>query len=779
MPTTGDKQKLGQKPDYPSVQELASVHTNGFTELLSHFGISLAISTYQAGKFILARVDGKQTNTHFHAFNKPMGMAVSADRLTLGTASQIQDFRNVTAAAARLKPEGRHDACYLTRGTRITGDIDIHEMAWVDEELWFINTRFSCLCTLDAAHSFVPRWRPPFISAYDMRDRCHLNGLAVRDGKPRYVTALGNSDEANGWRANKAAGGILMDISNNAFLLEGLSMPHSPRWHKDRLWFLESGRGTLSYLDAVTGKAKTLAELPGFTRGLDFIGNYAVIGLSQVRETAVFAGLPLTQTQPVRHCGVWIIDIRSGETKAFLRFEKGVQEIFAVAVLPWRFPDLVRDDPDLLSSTYVLPEAAMKEAVQPSEDWTFAETHFEKGNQLYNAGKAEESLTEYRKCLNMQANYLPARYNLGIALGNLNRHQEAITELKQVLAAEASHSDALNSLGYSYSQLRDDQQANKYLRRAIEIRPDYTQAHFNLGMILLRLGEYNDGLKACELGRVNTFDAGDIPRWDGASLQGTLLVHIGQGNRDAFQFARFLQIAKQHCDKLILVCPENLLRLFSHNSGVDACYSPDDISAVEFQAHIPLLGLPQLFNLQTSSIPRKTPYLRTSVGNKLLKKPAKNLRVGLFWADNLATESSVSSAHMEGLLPLLKELPQVNNIEFFSLQKTGQSNDTEAISIPYLTEQIKDYADTAALITQMDLVISTDNAIAHLAGGLNVPVWVALDYAADWRYQRDCDDSLWYQNMRQFWQASAQEWQPVFAQIATALETWRETQKSA
>ena len=771
------KQNPGKTPtENPATQELASVHTMGFTELLSHFGISLAISTYQAGKLILARADGKQTNTHFHAFDKPMGMAVSADRLTLGTTAQIQDFRNVPAAAARLKPEGRHDACYLSRGTHITGDIDIHEMAWVDEELWFINTRFSCLCTLDAAHSFVPRWRPPFISAYDMRDRCHLNGLAVRDGKPRYITALGATDETNGWRANKASGGILMDISNNEFLLEGLSMPHSPRWHKNRLWFLESGRGSLSYLDPVTGKAETLAELPGFTRGLDFIGDYALIGLSQVRETAVFAGLPLTQSQPVRHCGVWVVDIRTGESKAFLRFEKGVQEIFTVAILPWRFPELVGDDLALLSSTYTLPEAAMKETVQPSADWTFAETHFEQGNQLYNAGKVEESLSEYRKCLDMQADYLPARYNLGIALGNLKQYREAIVELNKVLTAEAGHSEALNSLGFSHSQLREDLQAAEYLRRAIEIRPDYTQAYFNLGMVLLRLGEYKDGWKACELSRAaNTFDAGDAPRWDGTAVQGTLLIHIEQGSRDVFQFARFLEIAKSRCDKLLLVCSQNLLRLFANIPCVDVAHSLNDSSALEYQAHIPLLSLPQVFNIQANTITSKVPYLQASDTNKLAKNPTGILRVAILWADQSTPNNNPEwLADREVFLPLL----EVQGIEFFSLLMGENNTDLKAHSqITDLGSQVSDYADCAGLLTQMDLVISADNALAHLAGALNIPVWLALDYAADWRYQRDSEDCLWYPNMRQFWQTSEREWQAVFAQIAAALEVWRDAQK--
>lgn len=470
-------------------ESLASVHTDSFTELLRHSGVSLAISTYQSGKLIIARDDGVNTNTHFCSFDKPMGMVATHDRLLLGTAVQIWTFRNVPAAAGRLQPEGKHDACYLMRNLHVTGDIDVHEMCLANDELWFINTRFSCLCTLEPNHSFVPRWRPPFITSYDMRDRCHLNGLAARDERPRYVTALGDTDDPGGWRRNKATGGILMDIDSNEFLLRGLSMPHSPRWYQDRLWFMESGKGTLSYYEASTGKAITVAELPGFTRGLDFIGNYAVIGLSQVRETAVFAGLPLTRTQPVRHCGVWVVDITNGETVAFLRFENGVQEIFAISILPWKFPDVIYDSPELLGTTYTLPDEALDNVILPSKEWTFAETHFESGNALYNAGKIEQALPEYQKCLELQPDFLPARYNLGVALGNLNRHEEAVEQLKQVIAAEAGHVEALNSLGFSLGQLHRDAEAEKYLRRATQIRPDYDQAHENLAFIKLRTAQ--------------------------------------------------------------------------------------------------------------------------------------------------------------------------------------------------------------------------------------------------------------------------------------------------
>ncbi|MGJ3248139.1 MAG: TIGR03032 family protein [Elainellaceae cyanobacterium] len=341
---------------------LHSVHTTNFPELLRQLGISLVVSTYQSGRIVAVRADGDTLNTHFRLFQKPMGIAADAQRLAVGTRSQIWNFRNVPAAAPRLEPIGKHDACYLPRTIHTTGDIDIHEMAWGHEGLWFVNTRFSCLCTLDLDHSFVPRWRPPFVSAYEPGDRCHLSGLGMVNGIPHYVTALGATDAPGQWREHKAHGGVLVDVASNEILLQGLSMPHSPRWYRNALWVLESGNGTLSKVDLDRGVAEPLVSLPGFTRGLDFWGPLAFVGLSQVRETAVFSGILLTETVKDRICGVWVVNLDTAEVIAFLRFENAVQEIFAVQVLPGvRFPDLVIEETDILKSSYVLPDDALAE----------------------------------------------------------------------------------------------------------------------------------------------------------------------------------------------------------------------------------------------------------------------------------------------------------------------------------------------------------------------------------------------------------------------------------
>jgi uncharacterized protein (TIGR03032 family) len=330
---------------------------------LRRLGSSLLVTTYQAGKLVMVRDEGDHLNTHFRAFQAPMGLALDGNRLAVGTTIQVWEYADVPALTAKLDPPGRHDACFLPRASHVTGNIQGHEMAWGREgELWVVNTRFSCLCTLDTLASFVPRWRPPFVSALEPSDRCHLNGLAMVDGRPKYVTALGETDEAAGWRANKTQGGVLMDVDSGEVITRGLSMPHSPRWYAGRLWVCESGAGTLGFIDPDTGRYQPIAEVPGFTRGLDFVGNLAFVGLSQVRESAVFSGIPITErlTEEERTCGVCVVDLTSGQLVALLRFDTTVQELFAVTVLRGRrWPELINDNDMLLENSFVVPDAAL------------------------------------------------------------------------------------------------------------------------------------------------------------------------------------------------------------------------------------------------------------------------------------------------------------------------------------------------------------------------------------------------------------------------------------
>src|SRR4051812_17829205 len=214
----GDNPAPSASPAAPAAVEFRYTQTDGFPALLRQLGASLLVSTYQANKLLVARAAGAGLSMLVRTFDRPMGLAVDARRLTVGTRSQVWSLRNAPDIAPRVEPAGQHDACFLPRSCHVTGDIGVHELAWSGEELWVVNTRFSCLCTLHPDYSFVPRWRPPFITALAVEDRCHLNGLALVDGRPKYVTTLGESDMADGWRANKPQGGCLIDVCGDAIV---------------------------------------------------------------------------------------------------------------------------------------------------------------------------------------------------------------------------------------------------------------------------------------------------------------------------------------------------------------------------------------------------------------------------------------------------------------------------------------------------------------------------------------------------------------------------------
>ncbi|HEY2091824.1 MAG TPA: TIGR03032 family protein [Thermoanaerobaculia bacterium] len=336
-----------------------STSTASFPEILHAFGISLIVTTYQSGKVILVRAPERTTlNTHIRGLPTPMGAAVGKGGLAIGTRREIVDYRNQPWVAKRLDPSDVNDAVMVPQNVHVTGDIRIHEMVFAGGDLWVINTMFSALCTIDHWHSFVPRWRPPFVTELAAEDRCHLNGVAADGDRIRYVSAFGETDTAGGWRANKAFGGVIVDVASGATVVRGLSMPHSPRLYSDCFWILESGRGTLAKANLSSGAVETIAELPGFTRGLAFAGPFAFVGLSQVRESNVFGGIPLVDRVKERQCGIWVIDLRSRQIAGVLRFEGIVHEIFDVQILHGaRYPELLEISDDRLGGIYVLPES--------------------------------------------------------------------------------------------------------------------------------------------------------------------------------------------------------------------------------------------------------------------------------------------------------------------------------------------------------------------------------------------------------------------------------------
>ena len=357
----------GGAPPPPPRPEPVAFHyaqSDTFAPLLEQLGVTLLVTTYQANKLLVLREHFGGLSILVRTFERPMGLAADARRLALGTRDAVWQFRNAPDLAPQVEPGGAHDACFIPRASHVTGDIGVHEIAWANtgpqraEELWLVNTRFSCLCTTHADYSFVPRWRPPFITALAAEDRCHLNGLAVVDGQPCYVTALGQSDTRGGWRAAKASGGVVMSVTDGGRVVTGgLCMPHSPRWHDGALWVLESGTGRLERVDVAGGRREVVTDgLQGFARGLAVYGSYAFVGLSKIRATSAMDGVPLARRRDQLKPGVAVVDLRSGRVCAAVEFQTAVEEVFDVQVLAGqRFPEVLGFQKDTIQNTFVVP----------------------------------------------------------------------------------------------------------------------------------------------------------------------------------------------------------------------------------------------------------------------------------------------------------------------------------------------------------------------------------------------------------------------------------------
>jgi uncharacterized protein (TIGR03032 family) len=312
-------------------------YSESLPELLTQLRLSVLISTYQTGHLVVVAARQGRLVLMFHQFERAMGIAVKPGAIAICTRKEIWFVRAAPDIAAKIEPRGQYDACFLARTTHFTGDIQAHESAWVGSEFWVVNTLFSCLAALHPSYSFAPRWRPPFVSALRPEDRCHLNGLALVDGKPRYVTALAETDSPQGWRAVKATGGCLIEVPSGRIVAGGLSLPHSPRVSGDQIFFLNSGHGRLDVAHPLTGQVNPVAELPGVARGLALHGGFALVGLSKARTT--LEGVPIVARRDQLRCGLLVVDLRTGTVAAHLEFRTGVEEIFDVQVLPGiRFP---------------------------------------------------------------------------------------------------------------------------------------------------------------------------------------------------------------------------------------------------------------------------------------------------------------------------------------------------------------------------------------------------------------------------------------------------------
>jgi uncharacterized protein (TIGR03032 family) len=311
-----------------------------FVSWLKEMGGAIVLTTYQSGKvlFLSTKPESDKLAIFERTIERPMGLAIRGQKLAIASLYQIYTFVDAVGQGEAVTAK---DAVYVPQLSHFTGDLDVHDMAYdADGQLLFVNTLFSCLATVSETHSFKPVWKPDFISRLAAEDRCHLNGLAMRDGRPGFVSAVGGGDVADSWRDNRRSGGIVIDIGTGKVVASGLSMPHSPRWHNGRLYVLNSGEGTFGEIDIKTGDFIPIAFLPGYARGLSFFGNFALIGLSAPRSNRTFEGLALQDKLDREHmqprCGLQVIDLRTGDVAHWLTVEGVVTELYDVAALPGR-----------------------------------------------------------------------------------------------------------------------------------------------------------------------------------------------------------------------------------------------------------------------------------------------------------------------------------------------------------------------------------------------------------------------------------------------------------
>lgn len=313
-------------------------------EWLAQHRISLAFTTYQTGKlFSIGLQSDGRLSIFERTFNRAMGLYATSDSLYLSSLYQLWRFENA------LEPGQLHqgyDRLYVPQVAYTTGDLDIHDIAIERDSsrssnadrVIFVNTLFSCLATVSDRHSFIPLWQPSFISKLAPEDRCHLNGLAMEKGKARYVTAIAQTDIGEGWRDRRRNGGCVIDVTTNQIILPNLSMPHSPRIYQDKLWLLNSGTGYFGYVDLNQGYFEPITFCPGYLRGLAFVGDFAIVGLSKPRDNKTFTGLPLDEnltandTEP--RCGLQVIDLRTSDIVHELSIEGMITELYDVAILP-------------------------------------------------------------------------------------------------------------------------------------------------------------------------------------------------------------------------------------------------------------------------------------------------------------------------------------------------------------------------------------------------------------------------------------------------------------
>lgn len=746
--------------------------------IISELGISLVVSTYQAGKVCVLGTRSGALELSFHNFDRAMGIAAGDDVLAVGTRGQIVQMFSAPSVAKGLQPSGSRDAAFLARRSSITGDFHVHEMAWSAGELWVVNTMFSCLSTIDEQHSFVPRWKPPFISQLAPQDRCHLNGLAIRDGLPGFVTAMSQTDTSQGWRPVKADSGIVMDVETNEVVASNLCMPHSPRLSGNTLWFLNSGKGQLCQVDLNDRRQSVVEVFPGYTRGLALHGRFAFVGLSRIRERSTFGGIPLADHRENLRCAVAAVDLQTGRAAAFFEFTAGVEEIFDVQVLPYRNPALVGPNSQLDESgdVWLVPPRLAGGMIGQATDTQTNESPshvrsihdptagsaYNQGNSLMREDRIAEAIECYQRAIVESPGFAQAHCNLGIALCHGGRPEESLHALD----------------------------------RALGLSPGMAIARFNRGLAKLTAGDFAGGFddyecRWCARGQDNrprsVLDC--APQWTGESLvDKSILVYGEQGVGDEVMFMSCLPDVCDQAAETVVACDRRLVPLFQRSFPTATVVPTEQIvhpeglkrlGATDFVT--PCGSLPRNLRRRGSDFPVSESFLQADAQAVLEWKArlseSQKLTVGISWRGGKNSEEQTRRS-----LPLMEweHVLKTQDVRFVNLQYGECRQEILEVSGTYGV-QIESFPEInplleldrfAALISALDLVISIDNSTVHLAGALGIPVWATVcnHATSSWRWLQNRDDTLWYKSVRIDRKSPDTDWQKLIDLSAMRLK---------
>ncbi|MGD0388832.1 MAG: tetratricopeptide repeat protein [Tepidisphaeraceae bacterium] len=427
--------------------------------------------------------------------------------------------------------------------------------------------------------------------------------------------------------------------------------------------------------------------------------------------------------------------------------------------------------------------AACRQAIALKPD--LPEAHSNLGAALLGKGQFDEAIAACRRAISLRPNLSEAHASLGAALAGKGELDEAAAAFRRAIALKPSLPEAHGNLGNALRDKGQLEEAVAAYRQAISLRPAYAEAHIGLALSLLARGDFRGGWDEYEWRwKCEDFPSPGRnfarPQWDGCPLEArTLVLHAEQGYGDAIQFIRYLPLVEQRGGRIIIECPAELQRLFQTIAGRCQIVAAGQ-SLPPFDLHCPILSLPLVFKTTLESIPAEVPYLFPDAElleswRQKLSASAAGLKVALAWAGNPNVKvDRARSMSLDRLAPL----SEVRGATFYSLQKGEAARQAEqpppGLRLVNLGPELHDFADTAAVMCLMDLVITTDTSVAHLAGALGRPVWVMLQFMPDWRWLLDRDDSPWYPTMRLFRQSARGDWDSVITRVAEALSLAKE-----